>query len=330
MPGDNTLLQIDELQVTAGRVALLRNVALHIDRGEILGLVGESGSGKSLTALSIMGLLESPPMETASGRILFSGINILDSDDATLESVRGNRVAMIFQEPMTSLNPVFTVGDQVTEALHLHKDINRRDAKKDAIRLMQRVGITPASEALDRYPHQLSGGQRQRVMIAMAIACEPALLIADEPTTALDVTVQAQILELLDSLRRENTMSMLLIAHDLGVVRHHCDRVAVMYCGQIVELAAAEALFSQPQHPYTLALLNTIPALNASGTELPSIPGHVPPPDAIAAGCAFAPRCDRATSRCHRDEPTLTSDVHAIRCWNPVGSTKSGKGAHND
>jgi len=322
MQDNKTPLKIENLQVCIGSVALLHHVSLHIDRGEILGLVGESGSGKSLTALSIMGLLESPPMKTTSGSIQFNGLDMLEANDETLESIRGNDATMIFQEPMTSLNPVLTIGDQVTEVLHLHKQIKRRDAIAEACELMERVGIVPADAALARYPHQLSGGQRQRVMIAIAIACKPDLLIADEPTTALDVTVQAQILELLDKLRRENAMSMLLITHDLGVVRHYCDRVAMMYCGQIVEQATTEELFSQPQHPYTQALLNTIPAVNPRGTELPSIPGFVPQPDSIPSGCAFAPRCDRATDQCRTTEPTLSTDAHAVRCWHPIDPAK--------
>jgi len=330
MFGKNTLLEVEELHVSAGPVPLLRNVSLHIDQGEILGLVGESGSGKSLTALSIMGLLESPPMDTTSGRIHFNGLDILNATDADLEAIRGNDIAMIFQEPMTSLNPVFTIGDQVMEALYLHKQIDQTTAKSEASHLMERVGIMPAELTLARYPHQLSGGQRQRVMIAMAIACKPGLLIADEPTTALDVTVQAQILELLHELRREYAMSMLLIAHDLGVVRHYCDRVAVMYCGEIVELATSDALFMQPRHPYTLALLNTIPALNPRGVELPSIKGLVPPPESLTSGCAFAPRCDRASARCSHDEPALEGDTHAVRCWHPVDASELERKIHHD
>ncbi|MFK7996386.1 MAG: ABC transporter ATP-binding protein [Granulosicoccus sp.] len=319
---ENTLLQIEDLQVCLHSVTLLRQISLHIDSGEILGLVGESGSGKSLTALSIMGLLETPPMRTVSGRILFNHHSMLEADAAMLESIRGNEAGMIFQEPMTSLNPVFTIGDQVMEVLYLHTQMNRQAAMIEAKKLMQRVGLMPAELSLTRYPHQLSGGQRQRVMIAMAIACNPLLLIADEPTTALDVTVQAQILELLDQLRREHNMSMLLIAHDLGVVRHYCDRVAVMYCGQIVEQATSNKLFLQPRHPYTLALLKTIPAANPAGIELPSIPGSVPAPESLPSGCSFAPRCERATPQCHRDEPPLSGDVHRVRCWHPIEHTQ--------
>ena len=225
---------------------------------------------------------------------------------------------MIFQEPMTSLNPVFTVGDQIMEALFLHKRIKHKEAKQEAIDLIERVGIHPAITAIDRYPHQLSGGQRQRIMIAMAIACKPMLLIADEPTTALDVTVQAQILELLDQLRTENGMAILLIAHDLGVVRHYCDRVAVMYCGQIVEQGLAGQVFTRPRHPYTHALLNTIPARNPRGVELPSIEGSVPSPDAIPSGCSFAPRCKQSAERCRSESPSLSNDSQAVRCWFPV------------
>lgn len=318
------LLRITDLHVGLGRDQLLRGVSLELQQGEILGLVGESGSGKSLTALSIMGLLESPPINRTKGSIVFNGHNIHDASETMLESLRGKEAAMIFQEPMTSLNPVFTVGDQIMEALFLHKRIKFKAARHEAVDLIERVGIHPAISTLDRYPHQLSGGQRQRIMIAMAIACKPKLLIADEPTTALDVTVQAQILELLDQLRTENGMAILLIAHDLGVVRHYCDRVAVMYCGQIVEHGLADHVFARPRHPYTHALLNTIPARNPRGVELPSIEGNVPTPDAIPPGCTFAPRCKQSTQRCTSESPSLSNDSHAVRCWYPVDAPGIG------
>ena len=312
------LLQLSDLHVCFGTDELLRGVSLELPQGGFLGLVGESGSGKSLTALSILGLLDSPPLKRTRGTILFNTHHMHNASEKVLETVRGSEAAMIFQEPMTSLNPVFSVGDQVMEALVLHKNLRRKQARRAAIDLIEQVGIHPAADALSRFPHQLSGGQRQRIMIAMAIACEPRLLIADEPTTALDVTVQAQILELLDHLRAERNMAILLIAHDLGVVRQYCDQVAVMYCGQIVEQGVTDDLFSQPKHPYTQALLNTIPARNPRGVELPSIKGNVPLRGAIPSGCSFAPRCEQVQEKCRIDEPELSNDSQPVRCWFPA------------
>jgi oligopeptide/dipeptide ABC transporter ATP-binding protein len=293
-------------------------VSLDIARGEMLGLVGESGCGKSVTALSIMRLLAEPPMRITAGRILFEGRDLLTLDEAQLETIRGDAIAMIFQEPMTSLNPVFTIGDQIAEAVLLHRKVGRRAATQRAVELLARVGIPSPVAALERYPHQLSGGQRQRVMIAIALACDPALLIADEPTTALDVTVQAQILELIDGLRRETGMAVLLITHDLGVVSNYCDRVAVMYGGKVVEQAPAAELFTHPRHRYTEALLRTIPAANPPGTTLPAIPGAVPPPGQRPPGCAFHPRCHAMVEACPREVPVLTGAGHLHACWNPA------------
>ncbi len=314
----DTLLRIADLQVDLGRESLLRGLSLELGVGEILGLVGESGSGKSLTALSILQLLEVPGMERTGGSISFDGFDLHTADESKMESIRGGEIGMIFQEQMTSLNPVFSVVDQIVEALLLHQQSGRSSAKTEAVALIERVGIHPAASVYSRYPHQLSGGQRQRIMIAMAIACQPKLLIADEPTTALDVTVQAQILELLDSLRTENRMSILLIAHDLGVVRQYCDRVAVMYCGQVVECGTADDVFDKARHPYTRALINTIPAGNPPGTDLPSIEGTVPKPSDLPLGCAFSPRCRYAAAKCLSHAPELRGDVHAARCWYPL------------
>ncbi len=312
------LLDIANLTITVGGKAIVEEVSLTIAPGEMLGLVGESGCGKSVTALSVMRLLPEPPMRFASGAIRFGGQNLLDLDEPALQAIRGDTISMIFQEPMTSLNPVFTIGDQIAEVVLLHRDVSGETANARAVELLDRVGIPNARAALSRYPHQLSGGQRQRVMIAMALACDPKLLIADEPTTALDVTVQAQILDLIDDLRRETGMAVLLITHDLGVVSQYCDRVAVMYGGRIVEQATAAELFARPRHRYTEALLATIPASNPPGTRLPAISGTVPPPGRRPAGCSFHPRCHAMIDVCGRQTPALEGGAHLIRCWNPA------------
>jgi oligopeptide/dipeptide ABC transporter ATP-binding protein len=317
-PASDILLSIDDLRVEASGRGIIEGVSLAIGKGEMLGLVGESGCGKSVTALSIMRLIPEPPMRISSGAIRFEGQDLLALSERQLQSIRGDAMAMIFQEPMTSLNPVFTIGDQIAEAVLLHRDVGEQVAKARATELLDRVGIPGARAALGRYPHQLSGGQRQRVMIAMALACDPRLLIADEPTTALDVTVQAQILELLDGLRRETGMAVLLITHDLGVVSQYCDRVAVMYGGRVVEEAPAGELFTHPRHRYTEALLRTIPAANPPGVELPAIGGSVPPPGQRPSGCTFHPRCHAMVEICPRVPPELVGEKHRHRCWNPA------------
>jgi oligopeptide/dipeptide ABC transporter ATP-binding protein len=271
-----------------------------------------------MTVLSVMRLAPDPPARVTGGRILFDGTDILALPSDALRALRGDRIAMIFQEPMTSLNPAFTVGRQIAEAVLLHRQVGRAAARARAAELLGLVGIPAPAQQLDRYPHQLSGGQRQRVMIAMALANDPALLIADEPTTALDVTIQAQILDLIDRLRRDLGMAVLLITHDLGVVAEFCDRVAVMYAGRIVEEGTASALMEHPRHRYTEALLRTIPALNPPGIVLPSIPGRVPDPGPGRwAGCAFRPRCQAPVEQC-AILPELDSGPHAVRCWNPA------------
>jgi oligopeptide/dipeptide ABC transporter ATP-binding protein len=301
-----------------GATPVLEDVSFRIAPGETLGLVGESGCGKSVTALSIMRLLPDPPGRIIGGRILFDGTDMLSLDIAALRTIRGDRIGMIFQEPMTSLNPVYTIGDQIGESLIVHRGLNGRAARSETARLLDLVGIPAARNQLDRYPHELSGGQRQRVMIALALACRPKLLIADEPTTALDVTVQAQILDLIGRLRHELGMAVLLITHDLGVVAEFCDRVAVMYAGRIVEEAPAAELFAQPRHRYTEALLHTMPAANPPGRKLPSISGTVPAPADRGEGCIFAPRCGFAIPRCAQELPPLAEPPHRLRCWNPA------------
>lgn len=293
----------------------------------MLGLVGESGCGKSVTALSVMGLLPRPAMRAVSGSIKVRGKDVMQMSDKELIRMRGGDAAMIFQEPMTSLNPVYRVGQQITESLFLHGRVSyasrRRNGRRLAAQLLEDVGLSATDDIFQRYPHQLSGGQRQRVMIAMSLACNPAVLIADEPTTALDVTVQAQILELLDNLRRTRGLAVLLITHDLSVVSQYCDTLAVMYCGQIVESGTCASVMAQPRHRYTQALLNTIPVANTPGIPLPAIHGHVPAPGAWPEGCRFANRCEYRLSRCECDEPLSepcpgNAGPHIVKCWNPV------------
>ncbi len=314
-------MTIDRLTVDfpAGerRVAVVRDVSFAVGRREIVGLVGESGSGKTLTALSLLRLVP-PPGRIAAGRVLLEGEDLLTLPEARLRRVRGARIAMVFQEPATALNPVYSIGFQIAEAVRAHRRLSRRAAREEAARLLDLVALPAARRRLADYPHQLSGGQRQRVMIAMALAAGPDLLLADEPTTALDVTVQAQILELLERLRAELGLSVLLITHDLAVVAETCERVIVMYCGEVVEEAAVEELFAAPAHPYTRALLAALPRLGvpAARGRLPAIPGQVADPAARPAGCAFHPRCPEAFAACSRREPPLFAlgDGRAARC----------------
>ncbi|HEY0323961.1 MAG TPA: ABC transporter ATP-binding protein [Pyrinomonadaceae bacterium] len=299
------LLEVRNLQThfptRAGLVRAVDGVSFYLDKGELLGLVGESGCGKSITALSVMRLI-SPPGKIVGGEIVFDGEDLLKFSDARMRELRGDDIAMIFQDPMTSLNPVFTVGEQVSEALRLHRKLSKQEARRATIEAMREVAIPDPARRVDDYPHQLSGGMRQRVMIAMALACDPKLLIADEPTTALDVTIQAQILELLDELRRTRELAVLLITHDLGVVAEVADRVAVMYTGRIVEESPVEELFARPKHPYTEGLLRSVPKLTIEEVEkkkrLETIEGMVPSPTALPPGCHFAPRCQHRMPRC--------------------------------
>jgi peptide/nickel transport system ATP-binding protein len=299
-----------------GDVAAVDGVDLAVARGRTLGIVGESGCGKSVLSLSIMGLVP-PPGRIAAGRILLQGRNLLDLSAAEMRAIRGSRIGMIFQEPMTSLNPVFTIGRQITEALRVHdRAAGSADLRKRAIAALERVRIPAAARRFDDYPHQMSGGMRQRVMIAMALACGPDLLIADEPTTALDVTVQAQILDLLRDLQRQTGMAVILITHDLGVVAEMADEVAVMYAGCVVERAAGVALFDDPQHPYTLGLLGSIPKIEEDRERLLAIEGTVPPPFALPQGCRFHPRCVFATPACVAASPPLRElgEGHRVAC----------------
>jgi oligopeptide transport system ATP-binding protein len=297
-----------EFRTQRGRLRAVDGVSFHVERGETLAIVGESGSGKSVTALSLLRLLGDAGRIQA-GRASFDGVELTSLSDAGVRALRGNRIAMIFQEPMASLNPVLTIGEQVAEPLRLHKRLSRRDARKAAGELLAKVSIPDARERLDDYPHQFSGGMRQRVMIAMAIACQPALIIADEPTTALDVTVQAQILDLLKALLVETGAAMILITHDLGVVARVADRVAVMYAGRIVESATTRELFASPRHPYTRALLSSsvAPGTHAK-SRLETIEGQPPDLARLPSGCAFAPRCPRAFEPCMTAPPPLSSD----------------------
>ena len=284
--------------------------------GETLGVVGESGCGKSVTALSILRLVANPPGRIVGGAIRFNGKNLLDLSESEMEDIRGNHISMIFQEPMTSLNPLYTIGRQIAEAIALHQGLSKRDALVKATDMLRRVAIPEPERRIHAYPHQLSGGMRQRVMIAMALITKPELLIADEPTTALDVTVQAQILELIGKMQRELGMAVIFITHDLGVVSGLCDRVQVMYAGRIVETADTRTLFKDPRHPYTRALQRSIPALQSKGAELYTIPGLPPDVSKNIPGCAFAPRCEFATDRCTAANPELLEldATHAQAC----------------
>ncbi len=302
------LLEIVDLRVyfhtDDGVLKAVDGVSLAIQPGETLGLVGESGCGKSVTAFSILKLVQSPPAEYAGGQIKLRGQDLLACSEAQIRRVRGNNISMIFQEPMSSLNPILSVGAQITEAIRAHQKISKREARQLAISMLQRVGIASPETRFDEYPHQMSGGMKQRVMIAMALVCRPQLLIADEPTTALDVTIQAQILDLLRELQSEMGMSVLLITHDLGVVAETCDRVAVMYAGKIVERAQVDDLFDRPKHPYTHGLLKSVPMLTQSKGELAVIPGAVPSPLDFPSGCRFRTRCSMTQEVCE-DEPAL-------------------------
>ena len=304
-------------QVEGGEFPAVDGISFSIDPGRTLGIVGESGCGKSVTALSIMGLVPRPPGRIAGGEILFDGVDLLQLSAAALRELRGNRISMIFQEPMTSLNPVLTVGEQITEGILRHRTMSRDAAKELAIEMLRMVHISSPDERFGDYPHRLSGGMRQRVMVAMALACKPKLLIADEPTTALDVTIQAQILDLMRTLREETGTAIILITHDLGVVAELADDVAVMYAGRIVERATVAALFAEPQHPYTVGLLGSIPRLDIEQDRLAAIEGQVPNPLAPVTGCRFHPRCPFVIERCRHEDPPLIDlgNGHESACW---------------
>lgn len=323
----DTLLSIQNLSThfatEQGLARAVQEVSFDIPRGQTVALVGESGCGKSVTALSILRLVPQPPGRIVSGRILLEDRNLLDLSESQVRRIRGNEIAMIFQEPMTSLNPVFTVGSQIVEAIRLHQKKTARQARQAAVEMLAKVGMADPQRRFDEYPHQLSGGMRQRVMIAMALSCMPKLLIADEPTTALDVTIQAQILELLRHLQAERKMSILLITHDLGVVAENADHVVVMYASRIVESAPVEPLFARPLHPYTQGLLRSLPRLNERRERLEVIPGTVPNPVEFPSGCKFHPRCPIGCEdkRCQSEEPPLrqVASGRRVACWYAEG-----------
>ena len=299
-----------------GVVKAVDGVDFEIPRGGILGIVGESGCGKSITSLSIMRLVQQPQGRIVDGQILYNGEDLLKKSEEDMRHIRGNRIALISQDPMTSLNPVLTVGDQIMEAIILHQKVSKAEARKKAIEMLDRVGIPSAAERIDDYPHQFSGGMRQRVVIAMALSCEPDLLIADEPTTALDVTIQAQILDLIRDIRDRNNAAVIMITHDLGVVAELCDQVAVMYAGKVVEYTDVDTIFAKPQHPYTQGLLNSMPTLGKSQKRLSPIEGQPPSLSRLPQGCSFGPRCPHYWAKCNESPKLETTEPgHLVRCW---------------
>ncbi len=306
------LLHIDNLHVhfntSDGVVKAINGASLTLNKGEVVGLVGESGSGKSVTAMSVLGLVPKPPAIYPEGRILWKGIDLLATPERELREIRGGEISMIFQDPMTSLNPVYTIGHQIAEMIRVHQHVTPKQAEKQAIEMLELVGVPNPHQRVDDYPHQFSGGMRQRAMIAMALSCNPELLIADEPTTALDVTIQAQIIEILEKLARERDVAILLITHDLGVVAGVCDRIAVMYGGRIVEEASVDEIFNKPLMPYTWGLMKSIPKMNSGARKkLYTIPGSPPTPRQMIDGCTFAPRCEFAIDKCFSNAPELLS-----------------------
>jgi oligopeptide/dipeptide ABC transporter ATP-binding protein len=317
---ENPLLDIRSLSVQfdteEGIVRAVENVSLQVAPGEVLGLVGESGCGKSVTGLTLLRLIPTPPGRVVSGEILFDGKRVLDLSEKEMEKVRGNEISMVFQEPMTSLNPVFTIGDQIMEAILFHQRLDKAAARKRAVEMLNRVRIPDPEKRIDSYPHQLSGGMRQRAMIAMALSCQPKLLIADEPTTALDVTIQAQVLQLLREIQREMGMAVILITHDLGVVSEMASRIVVMYAGRVFESGPIEEVFGQTRNPYTRGLMKSIPHLDERKSRLDAIPGQVPDPMNLPAGCKFHPRCYLMIEDCRKEEPPLfrVNGDHFSRC----------------
>lgn len=317
-----TILEVRDLRTSFFtenfEVKAVDGVSFSVPKGKTLGVVGESGSGKSITSLSILRLIQNPG-KVVGGQVLFKGTDLLEKSDSEMRKIRGNEISMIFQEPMTSLNPVYTVGQQIGESFQIHKKLNKKQSIERSIEMLKLVGIPSPEQRVHQYPHELSGGMRQRVMIAMALACDPELLIADEPTTALDVTIQAQILELMKDLQNRLGMSIIMITHDLGVVAETCDYVAVMYCGKVVEFASVEELFRNPRHPYTVGLLNSLPRhdIDLEGEELSVIKGSVPSPTDMPTGCRFAPRCPFSSDICVERNPDLEEDEkgNQIRCW---------------
>ncbi|MCO7175303.1 ABC transporter ATP-binding protein [Sporolactobacillus kofuensis] len=313
------ILKVDGLKTSFftddGEVPAVDGINFSVNEGEILGIVGESGCGKSVTSLSIMGLLPSPPGKIVGGHIYYKGEDISHAKESRMRKLRGNDIAMIFQEPMTSLNPVFTIGDQLIEAIRLHNHLSKQALTDRAVELLKLVGLPRAKELLNEYPHELSGGMRQRVMIAMAMSCNPKVLIADEPTTALDVTIQAQILDLMVKLNKETNTAIIMITHDLGVVAQMCNRVVVMYAGKVVEEGDVKDIFNHPKHPYTEGLIQSIPDLYGKKDKLYTIKGSVPKPGSIRQGCLFAPRCEFVMDKCKENTPELLGDSHKSRCF---------------
>lgn len=301
----------------SGEVPAVDGVSLSVHKGEVVGVVGESGCGKSVTSLSVMQLVPNPPGRIVGGDINFKGENLVNASNKRMKQIRGNEISMIFQEPMTSLDPLFTIGNQIIEGMRFHEDISKKEARQRAIDLLKLVGIPRADEVVDDYPHQLSGGMRQRVMIAMSMACNPELLIADEPTTALDVTIQAQILDLMRNLNKEKDTAIMLITHDLGVVAEICDRVVVMYAGQVIEEGTTREILKSPNHPYTQGLIRSLPNMKKKEQKLYSIPGTVPKPKMERVGCRFAPRCEFAFDRCYQEDPALyqLENERSSRCF---------------
>ena len=318
---NNNILEIKNLHTyfytDSGVIKSVDGVDIELREGTTLGIVGESGSGKSVTALSVMGLLMGTTGKVAEGEILFEGRDLTKLDDEERRKMRGEKISMIFQEPMTSLNPVMKIGDQITECILMHNNISKQEAWDKAVEMLKLTGVPRVERMMKEYPFQLSGGQRQRVMIAMALVCKPKILIADEPTTALDVTIQAQILDLMENLKQKTGTSILFITHDLGVVAEVCDDVGVMYSGRVVEKGDVRSIFASPSHPYTRGLLASIPKLGECAEELESIPGNVPNPKYMPQGCKFAPRCSCAFDKCREEEPGFydVGEGHMSRCW---------------
>lgn len=316
------LLEVNNLTThfftSDGVVKAVDGISYEVEEGETLGIVGESGCGKSVSALSLMRLVADPPGKIVAGEVMFEGRDILQVEDSEMRSIRGNRMAMVFQEPMTSLNPVLTIGRQVTETLELHQNMSKTEARAKAAELITQVGIPDAENRLKDYPHQFSGGMRQRVMIAMALSCNPRLIIADEPTTALDVTIQAQILELMQELSKQYGTAMIIITHNLGVVARYANRIIVMYAGKIIETGSSKEIFHNTRHPYTLGLLNSVPRLDeAMKVSLDPIEGLPPDLVDLPPGCSFAPRCPYVFDKCTQETPVLMdhSDIHTTACW---------------
>ncbi len=319
---ENELLSVEDLEVKfflrKSTVEAVNGVSFTIDKGESVGLVGETGAGKTTTALSILGLVPNPPGKVTKGAIYLNGEDLLKTPEKEMRKIRGNDIAMIFQDPMTSLNPVMTVGDQIMEVVRLHNDMTKEQAMKRAVEMLELVGIP--GERYAEFPHQFSGGMKQRVLIAISLACNPKLLIADEPTSALDVTIQAQVLDLIAGLKEKFNTSLLLITHDLGVVAETCDRVMIMYAGSIVESGPVRSVYKNMKHPYTVGLFNSLPRLDVETDRLEPIKGMMPDPTNLPAGCAFCERCPYATERCKTERPVLTEveDGHFVACFNPM------------